>query len=154
MHINQTFGMFLEERCQQADRRRVRYLFDGDADPHRVDGALDQDFLLIVAADHHRLQKQLFAAPADRHHIGRVRFPKSGTSRLWLSSIDVNLRAFTLSAPLTHLTSTSGLLCRSTTWEEKFSKHRAACRVARTAFRYGRRVAVWKRGTFYKQDSG
>lgn len=38
-------------------------LFDGDADPHRVDGALDQDFLLIVAADHHRLQKQLFAAP-------------------------------------------------------------------------------------------
>lgn len=43
---------------------------------------------------------------------------------------------------LTHLTSTSGLLCRSTTWEEKFSKHRAAWRVARTAFRYGRKVAV------------
>ncbi len=32
-------------------------------------------------------------------------------------------------------TSTSGLLCRSTTWEGKFSMQRAAVRVARTAFR-------------------
>lgn len=45
----------------------------------------------------------------------------------------------------THRTSTSGLLCLSTTCEEKFSRQRAACRVARTALRYGRRVAVWGR---------
>lgn len=44
----------------------MRYLFDSDADPHRVDGALDQDFLLIVTADHHRLQQQLFATPVER----------------------------------------------------------------------------------------
>lgn len=45
----------------------------------------------------------------------------------------------------THRTSTSGLLCLSTTCEEKFSRQRAACRVARTALRYGRNVAVWGR---------
>ena len=41
----------------------------------------------------------------------------------------------TLTLFLPYLTSTSGLLCRSTTWEEKFSRHRAACSVARTALR-------------------
>ncbi len=43
----------------------------------------------------------------------------------------------------TYLTSTSGLLCRSTTWLSKFSRHIAAVREARTAFRYGLRVAAW-----------
>ncbi|XP_029814194.1 transcriptional adapter 3 [Manacus vitellinus] len=37
-------------------------------------------------------------------------------------------------SPSPYLTSTSGLLCRSTTCEEKFSRHSAACSVARTAF--------------------
>ena len=36
--------------------------------------------------------------------------------------------------------STSGLLCLSTTCEEKFSNVRAAVRVLRTALRYGRSV--------------
>lgn len=39
------------------------------------------------------------------------------------------------------LTSTSGLLCLSTTWEEKFSKHMAAAKVCLTAFKYGLSVA-------------
>lgn len=43
-----------------------------------------------------------------------------------------------------YLTSTSGLLCRSTTWELKFCRHIAADNVCRTAFRYGRKVADWK----------
>src|SRR5271170_2145957 len=32
------------------------------------------------------------------------------------------------------------MLCRSTTWLEKFSRHNAAVRLARTQFKYGRRV--------------
>jgi len=40
----------------------------------------------------------------------------------------------------THRTSTSGLLCRSTFWEEKFSRHMAASSVDRTAARYVARV--------------
>ena len=40
-----------------------------------------------------------------------------------------------------YLTSTSGLLCLSTTCDEKFSKHIAAVRVFFTAVRYGLSVA-------------
>lgn len=36
--------------------------------------------------------------------------------------------------------SISGVLCLSATWEEKFSKHKAAVKVERTAVRYGRSV--------------
>ena len=32
------------------------------------------------------------------------------------------------------------MLCRSTTWLEKFSRHNAAVRLARTQLRYGRSV--------------
>src|SRR5271170_7319661 len=39
-----------------------------------------------------------------------------------------------------YFASTSGMLCRSTTWLEKFSRHNAAVRLARTQFKYGRRV--------------
>lgn len=39
-----------------------------------------------------------------------------------------------------YLVSISGLLCRSTVWEGKFRRHRAASNVPRIAFRYGRRV--------------
>ena len=45
---------------------------------------------------------------------------------------------FLLSAALyslTYLTSTSGLLCLSTTWLSKFSRHMAAVSDARTALR-------------------
>lgn len=38
-------------------------LLDGDADPDRVDGALDQDLLLLVSTDDYRLEEQLFTAP-------------------------------------------------------------------------------------------
>jgi len=41
----------------------------------------------------------------------------------------------------TYRTSTSGLLCRSTTCDEKLSRHIAAVNVWRTAFRYGCNVA-------------
>ena len=45
----------------------------------------------------------------------------------------------------TYLTSTSGLLCLSTTCDEKLSKHIAAVKVCLTAVKYGRSVAAWKR---------
>lgn len=38
--------------------------------------------------------------------------------------------------------STSGLLCRSTTCDEKLSKHKAAVNVCRTAAKYGFNVAL------------
>lgn len=37
----------------------------------------------------------------------------------------------------THAASTSGLLCLSTTWDEKFCRVNAAVNELRTAFRYG-----------------
>lgn len=43
-----------------------------------------------------------------------------------------------------YFASISGMLCRSTTWLEKFSRHRAAVRLARTQFRYGRKVLDYK----------
>lgn len=46
--------------------------------------------------------------------------------------------------PETHLTSTSGLLCLSTTWLSKFSRHMAAVREERTACRYGFSVAAYR----------
>ena len=39
------------------------HLLDGDADSDWVDGALDQNLLLVVAADDHGLEQQLFTAP-------------------------------------------------------------------------------------------
>lgn len=42
-----------------------------------------------------------------------------------------------------YFVSISGLLCRSTTCDEKFSKQIEAVRVDRTAFRYGLRVFDW-----------
>ena len=39
-----------------------------------------------------------------------------------------------------YFASTSGMLCRSTTWLEKFSRHSAAVRLALTQFKYGRSV--------------
>lgn len=38
-------------------------LLDSDADPDRVDGALDQDLLLLITTDDYRLEEQLFTAP-------------------------------------------------------------------------------------------
>lgn len=37
------------------------HLLDGNADADRVDGALDQDPLVFIAADHNRRQQHLFA---------------------------------------------------------------------------------------------
>lgn len=45
-------------------------LLDGDADSHGVDGAFDQNFLLVVPADDHRLEEQLFTAPRGRNRVG------------------------------------------------------------------------------------
>lgn len=38
-------------------------LLDSDANSDRVDGALDQNLLLFVTADDHRLEEQLFTTP-------------------------------------------------------------------------------------------
>lgn len=44
-------------------------LFDSDANSDRVDGALNQNLLLVVTADDHRLEKQLFTTPGnDQKH--------------------------------------------------------------------------------------
>lgn len=39
------------------------HLFDGDADSDRVDGTLNENLLLVITTDDHRLKQQLFAAP-------------------------------------------------------------------------------------------
>lgn len=46
------------------------HLLHCDADAHGVNRALDEDLLLLVPADDHRLQQQLFAAPANRGRAG------------------------------------------------------------------------------------
>lgn len=46
------------------------HLLHRDADAHGVNRALDEDLLLLVPADDHRLQQQLFAAPANRGRAG------------------------------------------------------------------------------------
>lgn len=38
-------------------------LLDSDADSDRVDGAFDQNLLLVITADDYRLEEQLFTAP-------------------------------------------------------------------------------------------
>lgn len=52
-------------------------LLDSNADSDRVDGALDQNLLLVIAADDYRLEKQLFTTPyfhlwfvVALHHLG------------------------------------------------------------------------------------
>lgn len=54
----------------QAPAQPPPHLLHCDADAHRVNGALDEDLLLLVPADDHWLQQQLFAAPADRGRAG------------------------------------------------------------------------------------
>lgn len=41
----------------------ITHLFDSDADSDRVDGSLDENFLLVISTDDHRLKQQLFTAP-------------------------------------------------------------------------------------------
>lgn len=43
------------------------YLFDSNADSHRVYGALDENLLLVIATNNHWLQQKLFAAPVLKH---------------------------------------------------------------------------------------
>jgi len=70
--------------------------------------------------------------------------------RTELMDVSMNTRSFSFlemttgvrRSSLLDLTSTSGLLCRSTTCEEKLSRHMAAVRVCLTAARYGLRVAL------------
>lgn len=38
-------------------------LFDSNADSDRIDGSFDQNLLLVITADHHRLKQQLLTAP-------------------------------------------------------------------------------------------
>lgn len=44
-------------------RGRPTRLFDSDADSDGVDGSLDEDLLLVITTDDHRLKQQLFTAP-------------------------------------------------------------------------------------------
>lgn len=57
----------------QAPAQTPPHLLHRDADAHRVNGALDEDLLLLVPADDHWLQQQLFAAPEDRGRAGVTR---------------------------------------------------------------------------------
>ena len=91
-------------------------LFDFDTDANRVDGRFDQHLFVLIAGDAHWIQNDLRGRPY-------VRIPdKEGDKRE------------------SYFASISGMLCRSTTWLEKFSRHNAAVRLARTQFRYGRNV--------------
>lgn len=44
----------------------ITHLFDSDADSDRVDGSLDENFLLVISTDDHRLKQQLFTAPVTK----------------------------------------------------------------------------------------
>lgn len=54
----------IEPKLKPIDSRgRPTRLFDSDADSDGVDGSLDEDLLLVVTTDDHRLKQQLFTAP-------------------------------------------------------------------------------------------
>ena len=101
------------------------HLFDGNGYSDRVHWAFDQNLLFFVPADCHRSQEQFFAAP-----------------ELASEQVGWQLRRACPAKYSAHLTSTSGLLCRSTTCDSKFSKHMVAVSVERTADRYGFKVAA------------
>lgn len=75
------------------------HLLDSNADSDGVDGSLNQNFLLVVAADNHRLEEQLSTAPKNkksnnpkflnlsrtcRAPLRRWRSPDSPNLHLWL----------------------------------------------------------------------
>lgn len=41
----------------------LNHLFDSNADSDRIDGSLNENFLLFIAANDQRLKQQLFTAP-------------------------------------------------------------------------------------------
>jgi hypothetical protein len=77
-------------------------LFNFDAETYRVDGRLYENLFILVAGNVHWVQDDFRGGSAI-----------SGLETGYLASI-------------------SGMLCRSTTWLEKFSRHKAAVRLART----------------------
>lgn len=92
-----------------------------------------------------------FFSVIGRYQIKYIKINLTSTNIIGLSSC-YHRRSFswqTLSGSFfmntdTHLTSTSGLLCLSTTCDEKFSTHMEACKVFLTASRYGFRVDDYK----------
>jgi len=94
------------------DTFNVIRLFDFDANADRVDGRFDKDLFILVSSNVHWIQNNFGRCPE-------------------ISALEKEGRYFA---------STSGTLCRSTTWLEKFSRHNAAVKLARTQFKYGRSV--------------
>ena len=92
-------------------------LLDRDTQSDRVDRGFDKNALGFIAGYDKGVQEDF------------RRCSSSDSAHMWIASWPVTYRA-----------STSGLLCRSTTCDEKFSKVRAAVSVLRTALRYGRSV--------------
>ena len=85
-------------------------LFDFDADADRVDRRFNQHLFVFITGDVHWIQHDFRRCPEYQQKEG------SGIGGADFASI-------------------SGMLCRSTTWDEKFSRQRAAVRLARTQFR-------------------
>ena len=104
-----------EESCQFVcqDPFNIVRLFDFDTNPYWVDGWLNEDLFVLIASYMQWIQDDLRGGSV----ISRV-------------AMNSNM----------YLASTSGILCRSTIWLEKFSRHNAAGKLARTQFRYGRSV--------------
>ena len=126
----------------------ISSLLDGDGDADGVDGGLDEDALLLVPGDDHRVQQHL----GRLSHLNWIKWI-NWIFRLKCTVIiqvinSMGFKSITYPVFILLLTSISGLLCRSTFCEEKFSTHMAACRVRFTAIRYGFSVADCK----YSED--
>lgn len=106
-----------KESCQLMCENpfNVISLFDFNTDSNCVDGRFNEDLLILIPGNVHWIQNDFRWRP----------FNQPG-QKLWRG--------------ISYFASTSGMLCRSTTWLEKFSRHNAAVRLARTQFRYGRSV--------------
>jgi len=116
---NKTFSPSSEESSQFMSENTFNFirLFDFDADADRVDRRLDKDLFVLVACYMQWIQNDFGRCPE--------------VSMTWRGE--------------GYFASISGTLCRSTTWLEKFSRHNAAVKLARTQFRYGRSVFAYKR---------
>ena len=92
-------------------------LFDGNTDTNRIDWSLNEHLFFFISGYHDWIQEQFFALP--------VKF-NDNYINVWQWDLTIKQKYW-------YLTSTSGLLCLSTTWEEKFSRHIAASSVVLTA---------------------
>jgi hypothetical protein len=96
-------------------------LLDLDADADRVDRRFNQHLFIFIAGNVNWIQ----------HNFRRCSVT---------STIEQSGRLCGIGEGSGYFASISGMLCRSTTWEEKFSRQSAAVSEARTQLKYGRSV--------------